>query len=496
MEVAFAKSQVNCLKMLKCEMQRREETQELRLPEEMPDIGRILACWGQPVLRGKEWRKGSVQVSGGVMVWVLYMPEDGTAAKQVETWIPFQMKWELPETDKDGIIHIQPELIGLDGRCISARKMLIRCGIGVNMQAMLSQQVMVSSVDQIPEHIEVLENTYPMRLATEAGEKPFSVDLELSLVSGQPEKIISYTLQPELQEHKMIGDKLVFRGIGRLHVLYSGQDGIIHSEDMEVPFSQYAELEKEYPENALSQIQFAVTNLELQQNESGQLDLKAGMTGQYTVYDCVMLKIVEDAYRPGWEIEKETIALELPALLDRHRENIPIQVLAENISDVLDVVFYQEQSHPYWEEGYWCAEPEGMFQVLYRDMEGQLQAALIPWSGSWSLPAEKETTARASWHKTGNILYAPGIGGIVLQADSYVDVDTMQTQGLPMIAKLTMGQPVKGHEDRPSLILCKCQDETLWELAKKTGSTVKAICKANGLEDMPEPGRVLLIPVS
>ena len=496
MEVAFTKSQINCLKTLKCEMQRREETQELRLPEEMPDIGRILACWGQPVLRGKEWRKGSAHISGGVMVWVLYMPEDGSDVRQVESWIPFQMKWDLPETDRDGILHIYPELIGLDSRCISARKMLIRCGIGVNMQAMLSQQVMVSTAEETPEHIEILENTYPMRLATEAGEKPFSVDLELSLAAGQPEKLISYTLQPELQEHKMIGDKLVFRGIGRLHVLYTGLDGIIRSEDLEVPFSQYAELEKEYPENAISQIRFAVTNLELQPNEAGQLDLKAGLTGQYTVYDCVMLKIVEDAYRPGWEVEKETVALELPALLDRHREDIPIQVMAENISDILDVVFYREQPRPYWEEGCWNADQEGMFQVLYRDMEGQTQSALIPWSGSWSLPAEKETNAQACWHKIGNIMWAPGVGGTILQADSFVEMDTMQTKALPMIAALTMGQPVKAQEDRPSLILCRCQDETLWELAKKTGSTVKAICKANRLEDAPESGRILLIPVT
>ena len=496
MEVAFAKSQISCLKTLKCEMQRREETQELRLPEEMPDIGRILACWGQPVLRGKEWRKGSAHISGGIMVWVLYMPEDGGSAKQVETWIPFQMKWEMPETDRDGIIHICPVLIGVDGRCISARKMLVRCGIGVNMQAMLSQQVMVSTAEECPEHIEILENTYPMRLPTEAGEKPFSVDIELSLLSGQPERIISYTLHPELQEHKMIGDKLVFRGVGRLHVVYSDQNGIVGSEDLEVPFSQYAELEKEYPEEALSQIDFAVTNLELQQNEAGQLDLKAGLTGQYTVYDCMMLKIVEDAYRPGWEIEKETFALQLPALLDRHRENISIQVLAENVSDILDVVFYQEQAHPYWEDGAWGAEPEGVFQVLYRDMEGQLQSMLIPWSGGWSLPAEKETAVQSCWHKNGNIMCAPSMGGTMLQIESYVDVDTIQTQGLSMIAKLSVGQPVKSHGERPSLILCKCQDESLWELAKKTGSTVKAICKANGLEEAPESGRILLIPVS
>ena len=495
MQVAFAKSQVTCLKTLKHDRQHREETQELRLPEELPDIGRILACWGQPVIRGKEWRKGSVHVSGGVMVWILYVPEDDIQPRQVETWIPFQMKWELPETERDGIVHISPELVGVDARCISARKMVVRCGISVKMRAMLSQQVAVSCAEEIPDNIEILENTYPMMLATEAGEKPFAVDMELGLIAGQPGKLMSFALQPELFEQKLVADKLVFRGIGRLHVLYCDHDGMVRCEDLEVPFSQYAELEREYPDNAQSGIDFAVTNLEVRINESGKLDFKAGLTGQYTIHDCQMLTLVEDAYSPGWEMEKETVSLELPALLDTHRENISIQVLAENISDILDVVFYREPPSVYWEDGSLQAEPEGMFQVLYRDVEGVLQGALIPWSGSLSLPADKDTTAHSYWHRTGNILCTGALGGTTLQADSYVDIYTEQTKGLPMITSLVLGERIKPDNERPSLILCRCADETLWDLAKKTGSTVTAIRTANNLEGAPESGRILLIPV-
>ena len=53
----------------------KEETQEVRLPESMPDIGRVIAAWGQVVLRGKEWRAGHIGLNGGVMVWVLYAPD-------------------------------------------------------------------------------------------------------------------------------------------------------------------------------------------------------------------------------------------------------------------------------------------------------------------------------------------------------------------------------------------------------------------------------------
>ena len=54
----------------------KEETQEYKLPDTLPDAGRVISAWGQAVLRGKEWRGDHISLSGGGMVWILYAPED------------------------------------------------------------------------------------------------------------------------------------------------------------------------------------------------------------------------------------------------------------------------------------------------------------------------------------------------------------------------------------------------------------------------------------
>ena len=71
MELQFEKQQIPCLRQLPAEEQIQEQTQELRLSDGMPDIGRVLCAWGQVVMRGKEWRSDSIGVSSGVMAWVL-----------------------------------------------------------------------------------------------------------------------------------------------------------------------------------------------------------------------------------------------------------------------------------------------------------------------------------------------------------------------------------------------------------------------------------------
>ena len=76
MELQFNKTIIPYLRTLKREVQTQELTQEVRLSDGMPDIGKILASWGQILLRGKQWNGGGAGANGGVMVGVLYEPED------------------------------------------------------------------------------------------------------------------------------------------------------------------------------------------------------------------------------------------------------------------------------------------------------------------------------------------------------------------------------------------------------------------------------------
>jgi len=126
MKVEFDKRECRYLHRLAAEIQSQEQTQELRLTEGMPDIGSIIGAWGQVLIRGKEWRGDSMIVSGGVMVWTLYAPEDGSGVQKVEGWLPFQIKWQLPDTPRDGVILAAPYLRSVDARSISARKLMLR----------------------------------------------------------------------------------------------------------------------------------------------------------------------------------------------------------------------------------------------------------------------------------------------------------------------------------------------------------------------------------
>lgn len=496
MELQFHKTLLPGLQLVKQEVKNLEETQELRLSDSMPDIGRVLGAWGQVLLRGKEWRSGSAHVTGGVQVWVLYVPEDGVGVQCMQTWIPFHVKWEIPDTQVDGMIHAHCLLRSADARNTSSRKMMVRINVGVMGQMWVPAESNLYHPEELPEDICLLRRSYPVRMPRETGEKAFAMEEELTLppTAAKLEKLLHYSLQPELLDRKIMSDKVVFRGTALLHVVYIGEDGNLHTWDFELPFSQYAELEHEYEPGATAHILPAVTSLEMEKDLEGRLQLKAGMTGQYMICDQSVLEVVEDAYSPFRAVIPQMETMPLPVILDEQQQTLGTEQTVQAEGSTIDLTYLPD--HPYrLPAGDGTMGIPGQFQLLYCGDDGQLQTATARGETQWQLPAEDSARMLTTAIPSGRPQTAYDGSGAVLRADTLADTVILSGQGLPMVTGLEIGEAADPDPERPSLILRRAGDSDLWTLAKQTGSTVERIQKANRLEGEPSPEQLLLISV-
>lgn len=494
MELEFEKEKVSYLGDAVREIQNVEVTQELKLPDGLPDVGRILASWGQEILRGKEWRMDSILLTGGVMVWVLYAPEEGGSAQILNTWIPFQMKWDLPENTQEGRIRTKCLTRFVDARSVSPQRVMVRCGVGALAEALVPAEAEISRPGEVPEGVELLRSKYPIVLPREAGEKAFFLEEELTPVGA--EKILYYTLTPEIQEQKVMGNKIAFRGNGNLHVLYTGEDGEVSSQDFLLPFSQFAELEESYGSDALANIIPAVTELELELDDEGKLRLKAGLLGQYVVEEPSVLETVEDAYSIGRDLNMERIEANLPATAESRNENIfgEQTVPAQDGREVDTRILPDFPRQRRMENGMNLIFP-GSFQTLYYGEDGTIQSAGGRFETERNLRSDEAARVTAFPEKPGEPQISFGNGAMSFRAEIPVHIATETGRGIPMVMGLELGEEQARDPDRPSIILRRSDGTRLWDIAKKAGSTVEAIRKANSLEGEPAPGQMLLIPV-
>lgn len=498
MELNFGKTLLSCLDTPVREIQSSEQTQEIKLPDGMPDIGRILSAWGQGILRGKEWRSDSISFSGGMMVWVLYAPEDGSAERVIDAWIPFQMKWDLPDGTPEGSIRIHCLPRFVDARSVSARKIMVRSGISAMAEAFAPQTVEVFAPDSIPEDVELLRSTYPVRLPMEAGEKTFLLDEDLTLPDSapQPEKLIYYRLNPRITDKKVLANKLVFRGNGNLHVLYRSEEGQLHSWDFELPFSQFADLDREHSSDAQADIAIGPTSLELELDDEGHLRFKGGIVAQYLITDRQMVELIEDAYSPDRELGIETEYLELPAVLENRRENLyGEQTIPAEADLAADINFLPDFPRQRRTENGVEMEIPGTFQVLYYGEDGVLRSATARWEGQQRIPADGDSQITAIPMAAEPQAMA-GSGQILAKAEVPMEMTTTAKQRIPMVTGVELGERRVPDPNRPTLILRRAGEDRLWDIAKHSGSTMESIRRANNLQDEPAPDQMLLIPVS
>ena len=497
MQLQFEKEALQCLHTVKREIQSHEQTQEVRITDGMPDIGRIIGAWGQVILRSKEWQRDGMTVSGGTMVWVQYMPEDGGEVQCIESWLPFQMRWAFPETQHDGKIMTQCILKSVDARSTSARKLILRTNVAVLGWAMESRECDLYSPRDVPEDVQLRRIAYPMQLPVEAGEKAFSLEETLNLPPSvpKPEKVMAYHLQPEITEEKMMGDKVVFRGTAVLHLLYLAEDGGQYTWDFDLPFTQYNELDGEYGDDAQVMLWPCVTAMELE-SDGDTLNLKAGMVCQYRVSRRTMVEMTEDAYSPRRSVVCKFQNMDIPGVLESKTQNVRIQQNSPvDGMRLTDVQFLPQPVSTTNGEACTALDLSGTFQLLYYDMEGNPRTSMQRWEDTLDIPKGDCCAMEATFWLSGKPQGSLMSGSAQLSAEGKLMAETMTTNSMPVVTGLELGELQEADSRRPSLILRRANGQNLWDLAKTCGSSVKSIQDANGLENDPEATQMLLIPI-
>ena len=496
MQLQFHKEEVPCLRNLLTRVQTLEQTQEVTV-EEGRDGAEILGIWGQVLLRTKERQGDRLRITGGIPVRVLLGGAEGQEPACLETWIPFRLDWDLPGDAGEGTDRVLPVLASLDARWTGAGKLLIRAGISALAECWQASVAALPHPVDVPEDVALQTQRWPVWLPREVGEKTFSLEETLSLPSSEPavEKILYYRLSPGITDRKVVGNKVVFRGNAGLHLCWLCAGGKVHSWDVELPFSQYAELTGSYSPDARTQVLSAVTRLELEKSETGELILQAGLTGQYLVEERQLLETVTDAYSPRRSVETVQENLAVPAVLEERREMLHAeQALPLELGGAADMAVLTDLPRMGRQGDRTTMEVPQRCRILYYDDQGILRGTEHRWSQSLELESGENSRITALPEPARTRLL-PGMEGAVLDAELPLTLRTQAGTGLPAVTALTLGEAVQPDPGRPSLILRRAGTDTLWELARRSGSTVEAICRANGLEGEPEPERMLLIPV-
>lgn len=505
MELEFDRDTIICYETVADVTLCQEETLESIVPDACPDIVRIVDVCGQATLSGKQAKEGAAAVTGMVRVSILYQPESGTGLRRMEMGLPFSCQVEAPGLTERGTVLASPRLRCAEARALNPRKVLLRVDLAVDVTACQPVERLVcrgvleeekSGVCQRQFHGETYE-------LTAVQEKPFIFSDQVRLQGGQgePSQLLAVQAQPLCTESKLIGSKLIFKGVVELSLLLQEPGGTLSSSRESMPFSQVMEI-AQAGEDGDCQVQVELTNLQwdLAASDGRGLEVSLELLAQAKVRCRRPVTLLQDLYSTAWQMEVDS---RLQPMCQFGEQSVRAQTVrelletGELVRGVVSSRLSLGQMTQSREGEQAVLTAEAWLTVLYLDENEAVQCARKTIPVACRLDCPTDFICHCACTCAGEVFTAPTAGGVEVRFSLDFHCMTMRRTQVAAVEHARLGEArASGEGPQPSMVLrLPVPGEGIWDIAKAYGTTIQQIMQANELESEElTQGRMLLIP--
>ena len=483
-----------------------ETMRECIVPDSCADIARIVDTAGLVCLTGRELTgDGRFCASGTVEVSVLYIPEKGDGPCALRFQLPFQCCGEGADAADTEFLDIRGELQSIDTRALNPRKVLTRANLVLYPSGCrhVSLSVCTGAAEE-DGAIQLLREKRETWVVAGVREKEFTFVEELPLSPGREAaaEILSTRLSLRGTDSKLIGSKLVVKGLISASVLYRESGGGLSVLQQELPFSQILE-GSGFSEDLDAAASYRLLSADCRVGAEGSPDdphvltLSLLLRARVTARRREEIAFIADLYSTAAEITCQTTELSLREDCQRRSARVNVRELLETGAAVKAVVDTEvgcgtvRQSGgagsleiPLWARCLYLYENDAL-RCVRRDFSAACQE---------ELPEGCRVEAEASCR--GDVMASILPDGIELRFPVDCELETARA-GRYLCVAGGESEETESRESGPSLTLRKMSpEESLWSVAKQYRTTCRAILEVN---DVAEEGqlptdRLLLIP--
>lgn len=486
----------------------QEETAETIVPDYCPDIARIIETDGKVFLHSRELRDGKAELSGTVRVTVLYTPDGEGGIRTLEFAIPFTVESDSRSLPGCQYLTAETEAEFLEARMLNPRKIFTHCKLVTRLTGYRRTPFSFCTDVEAEESLRVEKKQEQQHaiLLTHIAEKDFTFTEEINLSPGREgaAELLTSQVSSTVTETKIVGSKLIFKGMFSISLLYRTAGGQCGSTTAELPFSQIMEVEGA-EEGAIAALQLQPTGTDFQIDgddpEGRQIAVTLYLHATALLREEQELNLLSDLYSTTYDMTYEATPLSITSFCESMtrrqtvREVLEIGVVAESILALSANCGAVSVSR----EGKTAVLRTSVsVRAMYLDEGGVPLVAERTFEASCQLemPEDCRISARAVCPE--EIQGTLGDRGIEVRfpVDFRIEAAAQVKRVCISAAKLDT-EAVKDTTGAPSLVLrCMGKQETAWDLAKKYNTTISAILSANQLEREEELPleKLLLIP--
>lgn len=275
----------------------QEDTQEVIVPDSLPDVSEILETGGQTLIRGKDMHLSGVAVSGLSELTVLYRTEGGGLGR-LPVDIPFEAEIACPSTEESSRIVASVRLVSGEARLLNSRKLAVKAEVCVTVTVWVPRELCWAAEAEAEGcSLEFLRESRVLWPVLAVDERTFTAEESLPLPGGKPpaDSILSLRAALREEEASPVGRKLVVRGTAAVTAVYLSGAGEVAEAEFRLPWSAFLDL-PEGEEAADWWITTALTGCGAELEEGGGFGVTVGGVVQAALRCRRELRFLADAY--------------------------------------------------------------------------------------------------------------------------------------------------------------------------------------------------------
>jgi len=498
MQIDFQERKMNCLQEQAVEVLYQEETAELIVPDVYPDVRAVVDASAVCCVRDQEIQPGSMTVSGAFQAAVLFTAEETGEVCVQELYLPFTAKLDRDGigTESKGCTEVR--IRSVDTRILNSRKILVRVSYAVRL-TVYGPEDCCTWMPSGDHTAELLRSSVETLVPVAVGEKvsTLSEPIELPTMAAPVRRVAKAVPSLQTLEEKITDGRAIWRGILQMHLLCMLENGQLSSFDAQIPVAMFTDMGEE-AEDGILRTQISFSEFQLEEDTPGSHLLTVGLRMQAVVCKKVMLELIEDGYCVDREFQPEYEKVRIRQLLDEPAVSHTVEAqIHGKVHRTVDCVA--------WVDFPVCRRGSDEISVgtvvtmhaLYYDAEGNLCGETVRGEESSSFALCDGAVCYADAEPAGGCFLTSAGENSTIGCKVSVATRCFAEKTVHTMRTAEIGDEQAGKENRPSLIVCRSTGaDRLWDVAKRSGSTVRAIREANGIDsDEITEQTLLLIPV-
>ncbi len=491
---------------------------DLIVPDSKPDILRILVLDGDVFVNSVETGKDRITVGGIIRYKILYMSEDNnTDVKSITSDVAFSEVIHATGVGPDMNCRINCDLEHIEYKVPNDRKLNLKTIMDISYNVSDERSFGFASEIEGADDMQVLRNTYIINSFVGNGEERFALNESLEVPDKNPAILDILRSDAKISniDYKVTDNKIIAKGEIRVATLYMGNGesmGIGYMEH-EIPFTQFMDLPG-VDEYSYCDIDCKIVNTSFGAEEDSEgearfLNYEAEIKIDAIAFAKREIEIIEDAYSPSKRVDLSVSNVELEDISDSVGEQFPAREVLTVMGDNPNAAGIYNVSTKPVVSGY------STFDTKVT-VEGFVQCSMLYATSDEEQPINSLKHEIPFKHTVGvdNIRQDENCNIQLAVENLTYDVLSGSEIELKMAVNMAL-KPIKPlevnlldkieerEEDEPRaenkysiLIYFAQENDTLWSIAKRYGTTILNIENINDMEDSSiiSPGQQILIP--